>query len=93
MTKHTPEPWTANPNLKGDGSFAGTLAIWTNSLQPKYIGEIPLDANARRIVACVNACAGIPTEALEELAGHPNALREILAGVTDIALAKLRGEG
>ena len=28
-------------------------------------GPILNDADARRIVACVNACAGIPTEALE----------------------------
>lgn len=39
-------------------------------------------ANARRIVACVNACAGIPTDKLEQLtpANVSDALRPFLYG-------------
>lgn len=50
--KHTPEPWTLNCS----GVF-----------DPK--GERVCDRiaehDARRMVACVNACRGLPTEALE----------------------------
>lgn len=72
MSEHTKEPWavaTDSPNeyWKGDG---------TEVYSDKYgrIAETsinrlsPLDqcqANARRIVACVNACAGIENKELE----------------------------
>lgn len=55
--KHT--RWIANENLKGDGSFAGSYAIWTNTNTPVYIGEMHSKENAARIVACVNACEGM----------------------------------
>ena len=68
MSKHTPEPWilgractvvsdTPVPGMGGSDAveyYGGHL-----------IGESIVDANARRIVACVNACAGLPTEQLE----------------------------
>lgn len=68
--KHTPEPWkyTDDPS---DG------CCWTHHVEtvardpqmPDYahgsVADISGEENARRIVACVNACAGIPTEALE----------------------------
>ncbi len=39
---------------------------WIVEQTGEYVGaEFMSDADARRIVACVNACAGIPTEALE----------------------------
>lgn len=62
------------------------------------------EANAARIVACVNACAGIPTEALEaqnmlsllddihhnaELRGDTGECFSMLGDL----LAELRGEG
>jgi len=37
---------------------------WLALLPPKHAGK---ESNARRIVACVNACKGSPTEALEEM--------------------------
>ncbi len=61
--EHTPEPWhqCAEPEL-------GALIL---DGKQRAIGDCdgPPNAheNARRIVACVNACAGIPTEELE---GH-----------------------
>lgn len=55
-TKHSPEPWFGY-----DGShFASTedgKSVW--------VGKTALNSDARRIIACVNALAGVPTEALE----------------------------
>jgi len=65
MIKHTPEPW------KYDGDDDGDVVVWGASPNDDFIGNvgvpikqmgviIDLDlANARRIVACVNACAGV----------------------------------
>jgi hypothetical protein len=59
-TKHTPEPWAVDSG--GDGG----CEIWSPSSgnMDNIIGSEDTDdpqweADARRIVACVNACAGI----------------------------------
>ena len=52
--KHAPEPWIVE-------GTAGTVI--SADLRGKR--TINNAANARRIVACVNACAGIPTNELE----------------------------
>ena len=64
---HTPEPW----HLSFDD--ANGLQIEADGLTcVLYVSAEDIDADmfrtedARRIVACVNACAGIPTEALED---------------------------
>ena len=76
---HTPEPWHLPK---------GSTCMESNS------GEVPRsEANARRIVACVNACAGISTELLEcpggnvaKVAGRLMKQRdELLAALTEIA--------
>lgn len=54
--KHTPGPWRIVPE-----GFHSTLV---SEGQPE-IGQIIHEANARRIVACVNACEGINTKDLE----------------------------
>ena len=68
MSNHTPEPWrvgrpgtvvsdTPVPGMGGSDAveyYGGHL-----------IGESITEANARRIVACVNECEGISTERLE----------------------------
>ena len=58
---HAPEPWHVDDG--GDGE----IMLWggAGSVEDPDIGEIYAMDNARRIVACVNACAGIPTERLE----------------------------
>lgn len=65
--KPTPEPWRVKPTdrhkVEGSPFEEGTVvaSCWTSSFAP------PPDeaaANAARIAACVNACAGIPTEIL-----------------------------
>jgi len=67
---HTPEPWKNDPEL-------GVLSLFWKSVEET-------DANAARIVACVNACAGINPEAVPELVNALTELelrtREFLAG-------------
>ena len=68
MSNHTPEPWrvgragsvvsdTPVPGMGGSDAveyYGGHL-----------IGESIIEANARRIAACVNACAGMRNDELE----------------------------
>jgi hypothetical protein len=64
MSEHTKEPWAIHnsKNLIAILDYEGKhlAELW----QRKEYDSV---ANARRIVACVNACAGIPTEALEQI--------------------------
>lgn len=73
---HTPEPWRVslvgitNAGQRAIVSDAGRVALVDLHGDVKrgqgWQTACPIrDANARRIVAAVNACAGIPTEALE----------------------------
>jgi hypothetical protein len=63
-TKHTPEPW----ELKTTAGSDHTLCTIYSSKAGRGIARHVLPEDASRIVACVNACAGIPTEDLER--GH-----------------------
>ena len=65
MSNHTKAPWLF------DGKVVYALnEKWVNIfsafVQDGKTGEDELKANARRIVACVNACEGISTETLEQ---------------------------
>lgn len=66
--KHTREPWrftqglTPNCITSGDGY----VRIHTPFRQNVWREDSEAHANARRIVACVNACAGVPTGTLED---------------------------
>lgn len=64
--KHTPGPWRVS---LGDTIAAGDRLIADCEMTPHSKRPAPLNqedaANARRIVACVNACEGISTEQLE----------------------------
>lgn len=77
MSEHSPEPWVAN-ECGADEFFiceesppgeTGKDTGWG-----KQIGEVDGKANARRIVACVNACKGFSTEELEYLMAHDGTL-------------------
>lgn len=81
MGQHTPEPWILDGNC---------VAAESDQLNKGYytaIGRGPdRDGNARRIVACVNACRGLPTEELEQ--------KGIVAAVgTQLLAADDRAEG
>lgn len=70
MSEHSPEPWTSDvsdgfasirsdggPNIvAGDGWYDCEDERWEARIREDY----------RRIVACVNLCAGIPTEEIEK---------------------------
>ena len=63
--KHTPEPWRTDAECgfpQDIHDSKGNLFLRCGS---DFDNEIYGEANARRIVACVNACAGLPTEVLE----------------------------
>lgn len=76
MSKHTPEPWTiecensgGGTNISGDMipciAHTHEVARVNSGAAHRALTSEEALANARRIVACVNACAGISTEALE----------------------------
>lgn len=59
-TNHSPEPW----KVKDLTEIWGDI---NNSVSGDFIQHRFLPEDARRIVACVNACAGITTEELENV--------------------------
>lgn len=90
--KHTPEPWQyhlgrgADPRFhvqtQGGYQIASTPPLHRDTRS--HDENTQREANARRIVVCVNACAGIPTEALEA-----GVVGELLAAIRTLAANKL----
>jgi len=81
MTKpkdHSPEPWSVK-----ETHIAGQLAWEILSKDNSFIVEGIDLKETRRIVACVNACQGIPTERLEKIkcCNDPIASYTILASL------------
>ena len=60
--KHTPEPWV----LSSDDFVAAESDQLNNGEYILSCFGQDQAANARRIVACVNACRGLPTDELEQ---------------------------
>lgn len=63
MSEHSPEPWRL-VGADTDSDFGTTQIVDASGRRivwPGAVGTI----NAHRIVACVNACRGIPTAQLE----------------------------
>lgn len=71
--QHTPEEWRTADTVNGPQwahVIIGGLGLRAIAQCDREGGDRPEDqANARRIVACVNALAGISTEALERHSG------------------------
>lgn len=93
---HTPTPWLVDPSA-GVGcvycdDVTGSIVARTTGpgfeLAPRPLGEV--EANARRIVACVNACEGIDTLALEIITSTGNTLRKRFETGGGISLAQLQ---
>ena len=94
--QHTKEPWFYSET---DDGFAEITNDERAAGEYISIAEVPTgfsgkigaeqEANARRIVACVNACAGISTETLEAMPAGPSAIErqrdKLLAALTEIA--------
>jgi hypothetical protein len=79
MSEHTSEPWREFDEARAVQIHAGDKLIFSESFD--YSGD-PLKpitiANAKRIVACVNACAGIPTYQLFGVNDEPNNLGAVI---------------
>lgn len=75
MSGHTPEPWLADFSFvcKDTEDFLLTIVDGQHS----SYDAATKTANAYRIAACVNACAGIPTDELENV--RLNAFPDLLA--------------
>jgi hypothetical protein len=73
-TKHSPEPWTWDEGPWGPVSGRVRMG------DPGRVFDVSA-IDARRIVACVNSCAGIPTDALErgELRRAMDVLTEVIS--------------
>lgn len=78
-TPHTPEPWSINTFSLSLFDNKGERIAWmihrhryTEAKGIKFYPE--WKANAERIVACVNACAGIALEDLERCADNTKSI-------------------
>lgn len=60
-SEHTAEPWHTDNNI---GGVTSNTTAFIRALDSTSVCAADT-ADARRIVACVNALAGVPTEALE----------------------------
>lgn len=74
--KHTPEPWKIGAPPPNGEQTIGTEQGLMVAVATTGAG-VSSEANARRIVACVNACAGIPLHELEQ-ANYVHAYRKVL---------------
>jgi hypothetical protein len=81
--KHTKEPWVRRycdrVTIEGDTDGSKSIAHCYSTSGHNC------DANAARIVACVNACQGIPTAKLSDLADEVRRLREALEFIENYA--------
>lgn len=86
MSKHTPEPWVSSVALSGsendrgfdihaDGKHIARVSPMIKNLRGDASTEAI--ANKDRILACVNACAGVNPEAVPDAVA---ALRDMLDG-------------
>lgn len=95
MTQHTPEPWYIS-------GLSPVMVISNNATIAKCAGiregtqqqvQAELEANAARIAACVNFCAGLSTEQLEsEVQGSALEMYELLRDI-DAALDSVNYSG
>ena len=87
--KHSPEPWCTDQMSHEEPLMDITIIAANDDRVAKvWIDDAPVEdfnarqrLNARRIVACVNACAGLPTEQLESspLGGVLNGVAGLIA--------------
>lgn len=92
--KHTPEPWQVHQDASGD-VFISSAKTSFHIAEIGSEGDEAVIPDARRIVACVNACRGLPTDELEQkgvvaavgtqLLGLESQRDELLAALEEIA--------
>ena len=88
MNTHTPEPWAAVRNTayweigtEIDGYYANRIGD-VCATDPNHPDAGKQEANATRIVACVNACKGINPEAVPDLLEACKEAKEWLVAMT-----------
>ena len=69
--EHTPEPWGLHGPAANSTIYPGEIQCIGSTKHTEPIALcmdylMSAQANARRIVACVNACKGLTTELLED---------------------------
>jgi hypothetical protein len=82
--KHTPGPWTGGIRQRwSDGNERTWIGTYVGYVICEVFHERNVDseANARRIIACVNACEGIPTADLAHAAHATQVLPELIAAL------------
>ena len=85
MSNHTHEPWaTSNGRIFPVGKEQYNIASISRDFQCWTLFN---EDDARRIVACVNACEGIDTKALEMVDGAARLAVDDLAGEVSIVHA------
>ena len=94
MSNHTPEPWKISHDDSTEewsiitNQHGSIIANVNEETGPELVGSAPVMRkmpgleNARRIVACVNACIGIRTEALEHRSHLLKAVDDDIAQLT-----------
>lgn len=97
--QHTLEPWEVQAYENSIGLHDWLHIRDSRGLVLFSIGgdSVNAKANARRIVACVNACRGIPLKELEELAAiaeenNPNVAGVALMAITNADLSDINDE-
>ncbi|MDF8330544.1 hypothetical protein P5G63_19470 [Aeromonas salmonicida] len=77
--QHTPEPWAIHEDASGDIFISGSDHTYITEIgNPDEDGAA---ADARRIVACVNACEGMTTDELDTL---PRGFKRLQAAYLDL---------
>lgn len=86
MPEHSPEPWGI---AKVEGTNDGFIEDADKEVVADHDPRMS-DADLQRIVACVNACAGVPTSRLEPdrlLAEHHEAIERLEKRVAELEKA------
>ena len=92
--KHTPGPWViGRPPPNGEQTIGDKNGLMVAVATTGY--GVNSEANARRIVACVNACAGITTEQLERSKSLDEFMRsmKVIEQQRDLAVEALEKQG
>ncbi len=84
---HTPEPWEAVTPCPGQCCWLLQQVRNEHGMFGRISYPEMSEEDANRIVACVNACAGISTDALEEAARTGKRVAEMLQQQRDELLA------
>jgi hypothetical protein len=90
MSEHTKEPLEYEQNMRGDGTPDLGYYVF-GGLDGEPIADVTTEDDARRLVACWNACREIKTEALEAGTG-PFLLVEVRAATDRADAVEVRAD-